>query len=91
MKNKLIALLLIHQVDFMYTVTRRQSTSTGNKELHQAVLDALEDRDYNALYKAIFDKWYLFKPLSGVIYTMDIEHEEKMEIIDVYNAVIDEF
>jgi hypothetical protein len=87
MKHKLIALLLLHQEDFIHTVMKRQFTSIGNKELHQEVLDALDQKNYSALYEALFYDFYFYKPLGGVIYSMNIEHAKKKEILSIYDIV----
>ena len=86
-KRRLTLLLLGVTGDLEYTVQSRQSTSTGNKDGHQKVLNALMDKDIEALEEALYDPWYFHKPLNGVIYCMNIPAEDKQTIIDAYNDI----
>ena len=86
-KRRLTFLLLEVRGELEYTVQSRQSTSTGNKDGHQKVLNALRDEDIESLEEALYDPWYFHKPLDGVIYCMDTSAEDKLKIIDAYNNI----
>ncbi len=87
-KRKLTMLLIeLGTNDFEIAVERRQETSTANKDLHQRVLNAIMDEDIEELEEALYDPWYFYKPLLGVIHCMNIDVEDKQMMIDAYEEI----
>ena len=87
LKHHLLDLLLFNKEAFEDSVVKRQNTSTGNKMLHQKVLESCNIDCRLDLYNAVFDNFYFFKPLEGVILCMGIDSSFKTSILDTYNDI----
>lgn len=87
--EKLAEMIVLHK-DIMYNSTlSRQATSLGNKGLHQAMLDAIHSLDSQKVLACIYNPFYT-KPLEGVIICSDLELEDKQEMLDLFNNIIEE-
>ena len=88
--ERLVNLILEYKEEFLYTSKHRKNTSTGNKHLHQTVIDLLEREDQDmaeiGLYAAVYNTWY-HKPLEGVIYCLSVDFDTKQEILEAFEEI----
>lgn len=76
--NTVLDYIKTYPSDFAYGVKMRQLTSVSNKELHQEMLDAIDNKDWDKVTECMQNPWYT-KPLEGVIICMDFVEDDDFD------------
>ena len=81
--KKLIKLMIDNKDDVIASISRRQNTSTHNKELHGSMLNALLNEDELSMLKMITNPSYI-RPLDGVLWCVNCDNDVKIEMIELF-------
>ncbi len=85
--NNLLDAIKKHRSLFISTISVRQSTSSGNKDLHQWMKTYIQYRDWEGVAEVLRNPYYR-KPLGGVVFCLnkykDLTFEEFDQIVTFY-------
>ena len=74
-----------HKVAFRACVECRMRTSVFNKDLHELMLEYINNDDWTTVYELVASNVYR-KPLEGVVYCIELDFDDKEVIVNLFEG-----